>query len=89
MAESLQLPHKLTLLERSSLSMTGVTEVISFDENAVVLHTALGTLTVLGSGLQMKDLSVEGGVLTVEGTVSALSYEEPRPAGGLLSRLLR
>ncbi|MBR5529246.1 MAG: YabP/YqfC family sporulation protein, partial [Oscillospiraceae bacterium] len=36
MAETeLQLPHKLTLNERKSLTMTGVTEVVSFDENTV------------------------------------------------------
>ena len=35
-----QLPHKLTLNERRQLTMTGVTEVISFDESAVVLNTS-------------------------------------------------
>ena len=41
-----QLPHKLTLNERRQLTMTGVTEVISFDETAAVLHTSLGTLLI-------------------------------------------
>ena len=44
MAEDrLHLPHKLTLNDRSSLTMTGVTEVVSFDDSAVVLRTELGT----------------------------------------------
>jgi sporulation protein YabP len=81
------LPHKLTLQERSHLSMTGVTEVASFDENAVILHTELGTLIVQGSDLQLKTLSTEAGQVMVEGKVSALVYEEPKPAGGFWSRM--
>lgn len=88
MAEQrLQLPHKLTMNERKSLSMTGVTEVVSFDDTAVVLHTALGTLVVQGSQLQLKTLVPEGGQVSVEGQISALVYEEPRQGGGWLHRL--
>lgn len=86
--ESLQLPHGLTLTERSRLTMTGVTEVVSFDENSVVLHTALGTLTIHGKDLQLKTLSLDGGQVAVNGTVSALVYEDPRPTGGWLRRLM-
>lgn len=76
-----QLPHKLTLNQRSSLTMDGVTEVISFDDTAVILRTELGTLTVQGSQLQLKTLSLDGGQVAVDGSISALIYEEPRPAG--------
>ena len=76
-----QLPHKLSLNERKELTMTGVTEVVSFEENAVVLRTALGTLIVQGSGLQLKTLSLEGGQVAVDGSISALIYEEPRLGG--------
>ena len=82
------LPHRLTLNERRQLSMTGVSEVVSFDEAAVVLRTELGTLLIQGRDLQLKTLSLEGGQVVVEGSVSSLSYEEPRPAGGWLRRLL-
>ena len=82
------LPHKLTLDQRSSLTMTGVTEVISFDEDSVILRTELGTLSVQGRQLQLKTLSTEGGQVAVEGIVSALIYEEPRQAkSGWMSRL--
>lgn len=77
MAED-RLPHKLQLSERQQLTMTGVTEVVSFDENAVILQTTLGTLVVQGRELQLKTLSVEGGQVAVDGTVTALTYEEPR-----------
>lgn len=81
MAEE-HLPHKLQLNERQQLTMTGVTEVVSFDEATVVLQTGLGTLMVHGQNLQLKTLSLEGGQVAVDGTVSALIYEEPRQSGG-------
>ena len=77
----IQLPHELSLKERRELTMTGVTEVVSFEEHAVVLRTALGTLIVQGRDLQLKTLSLEGGQVAVEGSISALIYEEPRASG--------
>lgn len=79
--------HKLTLNERKNLIVTGVTEVISFDETAVVFHTGLGTMIVQGTQLQLKNLSSEGGQIAVDGVVSAITYEEPRQSGGWLHRL--
>ena len=75
------LPHKLQLNERKKLTMTGVTEVVSFDETAVVLQTSLGLLIVQGQQLQLKNLSLQGGQVAVEGDINALSYEEPRQGG--------
>ena len=85
MAEE-RLPHSLQLKERRQLTMTGVNEVVSFDESTVVLQTDLGTLIVQGRDLQLKTLSTEGGQVAVEGEVTALSYEESR-AGGWRQRL--
>lgn len=85
----MQLPHRLILNERRQLSMTGVTEVVSFDDTSVVLRTELGTLVIQGSGLQLKTLSLEGGQVVVEGSVSAMHYEEIRPAGSWLRRILQ
>ncbi len=81
-------PHKLTLNERKNLTMTGVTEVLSFDETAVVLKTSLGLLSVQGQELKLKTLSLEGGQVAVDGQIAALVYEEPRE-GGLWQRLWR
>ena len=81
-----QLPHKLCLEERSQLTMTGVREVVSFDEAAVILVTDLGTLTVHGDRLQLKTLSPEGGKVSVSGDIRALAYEAPR-SGGFFRRI--
>lgn len=85
--ERIQFPHKLTLNERKNLTMTGVTEVVSFDDTAVILHTALGTLIVQGKDLQLKTLSLDGGQVAVDGLIAGLIYEEPRTGGGFMRRL--
>ena len=78
--------HSLTLENRSRLTLTGITEVASFDDNFVFLHTPLGDLTVQGDHLQLKSLTPEGGAVTVQGQIDALSYQQPR-TGGWLQRL--
>jgi len=87
--QTLTLPHKLTLNERKALTMTGVTEVVSFDDTAVVLRTGLGTLTVHGQELQLKTLSLDGGQVAVDGCLSALIYEDTKDSRGRWSRLFR
>jgi sporulation protein YabP len=82
-----ELPHTLTLDNRRLLRVTGVTEVERFDEQAVVLHTARGVLLVRGENLHMQTLSIDGGQVSVDGTITALMYEEPQKPGGFLSRL--
>ena len=76
-----QIAHSLQLDRREKLTMTGVTEVVSFEENTVVLRTGLGMLNVHGRELQLKKLSLDGGQVAVEGQISALIYEESRPRG--------
>ena len=82
MAEQ-EIVHALALDGRKKLTMTGVTEVVSFDDGTVVLRTELGMLTVQGTGLRLKTLSTDGGQMAVTGEVSSLSYEEPRDGGWL------
>ena len=81
------MPHSLQLSNRQKLTMTGVSEVVSFDETAVVLQTGLGTLVIQGQQLQLKNLSTDGGEVRVEGTISSLGYEEPRAAVSWRQRL--
>ena len=88
MSYAVNLPHTLTLSERKKLTMTGALEVVSFEDSFVVLKTTLGTLTVLGENLQLKQLNPEGGNVAVEGEIGALQYEQSRSGGGWLRRLL-
>ena len=83
-------PHHLILEGREQLSVSGVEEVESFDENQIVMYTTKGTLVVRGENLHIEKLSLDGGDLKVEGDIDALTYEDgPREKGGLFSRLFR
>ncbi len=79
--QKMELPHKMTLSQRKNLTVTGVTEVVSFEEDGAVLKTAMGTLIVQGQQLKLKTLSLEGGQVDVSGTITALIYEQPRVGG--------
>lgn len=87
-SESLRQPHTMALKDRKNLTMTGVTEVVSFDESAVVLRTSMGDLVIQGQQLHLKNLTLEDGQVAVDGHISALIYEEPRQ-GGWLRRLMQ
>ena len=88
MGEEWQLPHKLTLNERKHLTVTGVNEVVGFDETGVVLRTGTGTLMIQGRELQLKAMTPEDGQVMVEGLISALAYAEGGKSGGWIRRLL-
>lgn len=51
---NLTVPHHIHLDERKSLSISGVLEVESFDEEAIVMSTSLGELIVRGNGLHIE-----------------------------------
>lgn len=77
------MPHSLTLSDRKKLTLTGIAEVVSFDDTCVVMRTDLGDLIVQGQQLQLKTLNPEGGGVTVEGEITALFYEQKRVSGKL------
>ena len=82
-----QTPQNISLTQRNKLTVTGVEEVLSFDESRIELRTVLGELSVGGSGLRVGRLSVDAGELSVEGRVDSLSYSEHESLGGFWSRL--
>lgn len=84
-----QAAHHILLEGREELTVSGVEEVESFDENTIVMLTVKGTLVVRGENLHIEKLSLDGGDLKVEGTVDSLSYEDGgRERVGLFARLL-
>lgn len=80
-------PHHVIMEERSRLSVTGVEDVISFDEHEIVTRTAQGNLLIRGSGLHIEKLTLDSGEVKVEGLVQELCYEEAAPVGGFWAKL--
>jgi sporulation protein YabP len=86
-AKMVQRPHNIILEGRTHLSVSGVEDVESFDENEIVMHTTKGNLIVQGEGLHIEKLSIDTGELTVTGMVTDLSYEKVSQGGSVWSRL--
>ena len=82
------LEHRLELLGREHLRVSGVEDVERFDENCIVMATCVGTLIVSGEDLHIGKLSLDGGELHVDGRIDSLSYEDPALGGGGLLRRL-
>ena len=84
-----EMPHTVILEGREKLSISGVVDVQSFDEEQVLLETVRGMLVVRGRGLHVERLQLEAGELIVEGEVGLVEYDDSvQPRGGLLKRLL-
>ncbi len=83
--------HNAILENRERLLLSGVTEIESFDDRAVIVFTQLGELTVLGKALQVQRLSTESGETEIVGEIAALRYgDKDRTAPkGMLGRLFR
>ena len=64
------------MLNRKSMEITGVEDVISFDTKEVLLETTMGILTIKGEDLKVNRLSIEKGELEIEGTVDGMEYSE-------------
>ena len=69
---------RMVMEGRSKLTLTGAKEVLRFDEELAELSTGLGSLTIEGSNLKLKTLSLDTGTVVVEGELRSFSYEEPR-----------
>lgn len=69
-------PHNVILEDRSRLTVSGVSDVDSFDEQTVIMFTQMGELTVKGEDLHINRLSLEMGELAVEGDIASLSYTD-------------
>lgn len=89
----LEEPRSNIILEnRKKLTITGVEEVISFDDEKILLNTKLGFLTVKGSELKMNKLDVQNGDVIIVGNLSSIVYsskEVKKEKESIISKLFK
>lgn len=68
--------HKLLLSNRRTGTITGVSDVISFDISEVLLETEQGMLMIKGADLHVNRLTLEKGEIDIEGRIDSLAYSE-------------
>lgn len=79
--------HNVTICNRQSVLLTGIEDVLNFDEGAVVLATTQGTLAIEGEGLHIKQMNVDSREFGIEGKIISLCYLDKRSRGkGLFRR---
>ncbi len=83
-------PHSVIMEDRKKLSISGVTDIDSFDEQTVIAITEMGELTIRGWNLHITRLNLEQSELIVDGEISSLTYTDTRPqAKGFFAKVLR
>lgn len=93
MEEKVARKHVVNMIERERLSVTGVMDVFSFDEEMIELETSQGYIEIKGDGLHIIKMNIDDGELVVEGTIDELVYHDNQgPAkkkGTIMSKLFK
>ena len=89
--DSNQAVQNLILENREKLSISGVIDVLSFDDQIVILETELGMLTIKGEDLRINKRSIDTQDVIIEGNIVSLSYsdKEERKSGNLLGKIFK
>ena len=88
--KTIKLPHSIIMEDRKKLSVSGVTDIDSFDEQTIIAITEQGELTIRGGNLHITRLNLEQSELLVEGEISSLTYTDIRPqAKGFFAKVFR
>lgn len=66
--------QNLVLENRNKLNISGVLDVLSFDDQIIIVETELGLLTVKGDNLRINKLSIDTSEVIVEGEIISLTY---------------
>lgn len=72
--------HHLAITNREKLIVSGVLQVLNYDEEEMLLETNMGLLVIKGKNFNISNLSLETGSLEASGTVNNLSYSEGKGA---------
>ena len=84
--------QNLILENRGKLSISGVLDVLSFDDQVIMVETELGLLTIKGENLRITKLSIDTSEVIVEGNISYLAYsnkEVEKNKGSFISKIFK
>ena len=84
--------QNIILENREKLNISGVLDVLSFDDQIVILETELGLLTVKGENLRINKLSLDTSEVTVDGQIYQLAYSEKEnmeKGGSFLNKIFK
>ncbi len=83
--------QNVILENRKKLTLTGIKDVLSFDDEIVIVESELGLLNIKGSDLKVNKISVETGDVIVDGTIRVVEYSDKNlgPKQGIMSKIFK
>ncbi len=90
MSDKILLPHSLTIENRKDMQVTGVRQVVAYDEFHIILKTDYGALTINGRDLTAGEISSTNNTLKLSGSIETLQYKAVRDKSeSFLQRLMK
>lgn len=74
--ENISKMQNVILENRGRLNITGVLDVLNFDEEVVTMMTEMGLLVVKGADLHLNNFSLDNTELSIEGTINSMQYSD-------------
>ena len=85
--------HQVSMKERKLMEITGIRKLLAFDSELFTIETTMGILSVRGIDLELKNLDLEKGELSIIGHITGYDYDDIHMVGseskGILSKLFK
>lgn len=85
--------HTVLIEKREKVNISGIEDVLSFDEEVIVSKTSMGIFIIRGEGLHINNLNLESGELAVDGTINSTEYEDidsyTKPTASFFGKVFR
>lgn len=85
--------QNIVLENREKMSISGVSDVLSFDDQIIIVETNLGLLTIKGENLKINKLNIDTSDFTLNGKINSMSYSETafegKSSSGILSKIFK
>ena len=72
--EKTNINHVVTIDNRKKMMLTAIVEVVSATDKTIIAKTSDKTINIFGGELRVAKLSLEEGVLVVEGVIDSFKY---------------
>lgn len=75
MSDKILSQHTVFLENRRTMKLTGIVQVVAYDEYKLVVKTDYGRLTVSGRGLCAGQMNTESRTMELTGDINYLQYQ--------------
>lgn len=83
--------QNIIMEDRSKVTVTGVEQVESFNDNTIVLRTIKGGMVIKGEDLNIGNLNLEDGNVKISGTINGIDYvnETSSQKGNIIGKIFK